>query len=173
MSCGLPVLQIDSSGPRFWKKGLETQTGSRQEYQPPETQVQSGKTENRLHKMVKRLGRNVIVTGFPKDSAVKNPLANAGDAGDSSLIPALGRSPGEEYGNPSRIIAWKTPWTEEPGRLQSVGSQGVRHDWAHTHIIIIPSKPPVPSGATKLRGPVLGHLCCWVQAHGAYCITGQ
>ena len=34
------------------------------------------------------------------------------------------------------INAWRTPWTEEPGRLQSTGSQRVRHDWsdlAHTH----------------------------------------
>ena len=32
-------------------------------------------------------------------------------------------------------IAWKIPWTEEPGRLQSMGSQRVEHDWAieHTH----------------------------------------
>ena len=30
----------------------------------------------------------------------------------------------------SSTIAWKIPWTEEPGRLQSVGSQRVRHDWA-------------------------------------------
>ena len=28
----------------------------------------------------------------------------------------------------SRTLAWKIPWTEEPGRLQSMGSQGVRHD---------------------------------------------
>ena len=28
----------------------------------------------------------------------------------------------------SRTIAWKTPWTEEPGRLQSMGLQRVRHD---------------------------------------------
>ena len=27
-------------------------------------------------------------------------------------------------------LTWKTPWTEEPSRLQSVGSQRVRHDWA-------------------------------------------
>ena len=36
----------------------------------------------------------------------------------------------------SSILAWKTPWTVEPGKLQSVGSQRVRHDWAantHTH----------------------------------------
>ena len=32
----------------------------------------------------------------------------------------------------SSILAWKTPWTEEPGRLQSMGSQRVRHDWATT-----------------------------------------
>ena len=30
----------------------------------------------------------------------------------------------------SRTLAWKIPWMEEPGRLQSMGSQRVRHDWA-------------------------------------------
>ena len=30
----------------------------------------------------------------------------------------------------SRTIAWKIPWTEEPGRLQAMGSQRVGHDWA-------------------------------------------
>ena len=30
----------------------------------------------------------------------------------------------------SSALAWKIPWTEEPGRLQSMGSLGVRHDWA-------------------------------------------
>ena len=29
----------------------------------------------------------------------------------------------------SSALAWKIPWTEEPGRLQSVGSLSVRHDW--------------------------------------------
>ena len=36
----------------------------------------------------------------------------------------------------STILAWRIPWTEEPGRLQSTGSQIVRHDWGtntHTH----------------------------------------
>ena len=28
------------------------------------------------------------------------------------------------------ILAWRSPWTEEPGRLQSMGSQRVRHNWA-------------------------------------------
>ena len=30
----------------------------------------------------------------------------------------------------SSVLAWKIPWMEEPGRLQSIGSQRVRHDWA-------------------------------------------
>ena len=30
----------------------------------------------------------------------------------------------------SSTLAWKIPWTEEPGRLQSMGSWRVRHDWA-------------------------------------------
>ena len=30
----------------------------------------------------------------------------------------------------SSILAWRIPWTEEPGRLQSMGWQRVRHDWA-------------------------------------------
>jgi len=29
----------------------------------------------------------------------------------------------------SSILAWRIPWTEEPGRLQSMGFQRIRHDW--------------------------------------------
>ena len=35
----------------------------------------------------------------------------------------------KEMATHSSTLAWKTPWTEEPGRLQSVGSQRVGHDW--------------------------------------------
>ena len=34
-----------------------------------------------------------------------------------------------EMATHSSTLAWKIPWTEEPGRLQSMGSQRVRHDW--------------------------------------------
>ena len=47
---------------------------------------------------------------------------------DPDSIPGLGRSPGEGDGNPLQYSAWKIPWTEEPGRLQSTGSQRVGHD---------------------------------------------
>ena len=104
--------------------------------------------------------------GFPGSSADKESTCNAGDP---SLIPELGRSPGEGIGYPFQFswaslvvqmvkkiclqcerpvfdpwigkILWKrafqptplflpgeSPWTEEPGGLQSIGSQRVRHD---------------------------------------------
>ena len=60
---------------------------------------------------------------------VKNPPANAGDVGDSGSIPGSGRSPGEEIlATHSSILAWRIPWPEEPGGLQSMTSQRVRHD---------------------------------------------
>ena len=59
---------------------------------------------------------------------VKNPPDNAGDTRDVGLIPGLERSPAEGSSNPSSILVWRIPWAEEPGRLQSMGSQRVRHD---------------------------------------------
>ena len=35
----------------------------------------------------------------------------------------------KEMATPSSILAWEIPWTEEPGRLQSMGSQRTGHDW--------------------------------------------
>ena len=55
-------------------------------------------------------------------SVIKNPPANAGDTGS---VPGSGRSPGEGNGN---LLAWRIPWTEEPGRLQSMGLQRVGHN---------------------------------------------
>ena len=54
--------------------------------------------------------------------------ASAYSVGDPGSIPGLGRSPGEGNGNHSSILAWKLPWSEEPGRLQSMRSQRVGHD---------------------------------------------
>ena len=65
--------------------------------------------------------------GFPGGSVVENPPANPGDTGDTSSIPWPRRSPKGGNGN-SSILAWIVPWTEEPGGLQSVGSQRVGHD---------------------------------------------
>ena len=52
---------------------------------------------------------------------------SACNMGDLCLTPGLGRSPEGGHGNHSSILAWRIPWTEEPGRLQSMESQRVRH----------------------------------------------
>ena len=57
---------------------------------------------------------------------VKNLPASAGGAGDVGPVPGLGRCLEKETATHSSILAWKIPWTEEPCRLQSTGSQRVR-----------------------------------------------
>ena len=59
---------------------------------------------------------------------VKNLLAIARDLRDASSIPELERALEEGMAIHSSILAWRIPWTEEPDRLQSIGSQRVRHD---------------------------------------------
>ena len=53
---------------------------------------------------------------------VNNLPANTGDRGDTGSIPGLGISSGIGNGNLLHILAWKIPWTEETGGLQSTGS---------------------------------------------------
>ena len=59
---------------------------------------------------------------------VKNASANAGDSEDRGLILGWGDSLEEEMATHSSILAWKIPQTEEPGKLQSTGSQKVGYD---------------------------------------------
>ena len=66
--------------------------------------------------------------GFPGGSVIWNLPANAGGV---TSIPELGRSPGETKGSLLQYF-WEVPWTEEPGRLQSIakGLQGIGHNLA-------------------------------------------
>ena len=66
--------------------------------------------------------------GFPGGAKVKNPSANAGDTRDAGLIPGLGRSLEKGMATHCSILAWRIPWTEEPGGLESMGSQRVGYD---------------------------------------------
>ena len=65
---------------------------------------------------------------------VKNLLASAAGLRDGGSIPVLGRSlhraaPLEEgMATHSGILAWGIPWTEEPGGVQSMGSQRAGHN---------------------------------------------
>ena len=61
-------------------------------------------------------------------AVAKNPYTSAGDATDG-LDPWVRKVPwSKEMAAYSHILAWKSPWTEETGGLQSTGSQRVRHD---------------------------------------------
>ena len=59
---------------------------------------------------------------------VNNPPADKGDIRNPGLIPGSGRSPGGGMATQSSILSWRIPQTEEPGGLQSMVSQRVRHD---------------------------------------------
>ena len=59
---------------------------------------------------------------------LKKSPTNAGDIRDVGSIPESGRSPGDGVATHSNILAWRIQWTEDPGRLQSIGLQRVRHD---------------------------------------------
>ena len=58
----------------------------------------------------------------------KESTCNSGAAGDAGLIPGGEDSLEEGMAAPSSILAWRIPWTEEKGRLQSIGLQRVRHN---------------------------------------------
>ena len=65
------------------------------------------------------------VCGLPHWLSGKESASNVGDAGDTGKIPGSGRSPGGGCGNHASIIAWRIPWTEEPGGRWSIGLQKV------------------------------------------------
>ena len=63
--------------------------------------------------------------GFPGGAVIKNLLAISGDTRDASSVPGLGRSPGEEHGNPLQDSCLENPMDRG---LQSVELQRVGHD---------------------------------------------
>ena len=91
---------------------------------------------------------------------VKYLPTNAGDAKGAGSIPGSGRSPGWEVTTHSSILAWRIPWIEEPGRLQSIALYRVARnssDLAYTTSQLqsearsatpreLTTKLPIPSG---------------------------
>ena len=75
------------------------------------------------------------VTGLMEHHALcsSDGKKSACNAGDRGLIPGSGRSPRERNGNPLQYFAWRIPCTEEPGGLQSLGSQKSRTWLSNQH----------------------------------------
>ena len=72
--------------------------------------------------------RTTNIRSFPGGWGLKHPPANAGGTGEMQ-VGSLGQEDPLEEGFVTHysILAWEIPWTEGPGRLQSMGSQRVRH----------------------------------------------
>ena len=68
------------------------------------------------------------IVGFPSDSVIKNPPANA--KMQETWVQSLGQEDPleEEMTTYTSVLAWRIPWAEESGRLQFMGSQRVGHD---------------------------------------------
>ena len=75
---------------------------------------------------------NYRYRGFPGGWDGKESVCNLGDPG---LVPGSGRAPGVGSGNQLRY-SWRIPWTNQPGGLQSMGSQRVGHDCGTKHLMI-------------------------------------
>ena len=78
----------------------------------------------------------MLFLDFSGGSVVKNPPANARDAG---LIPGAGRSTGEGNGNSLQYSCMGNPWQEEPGKLQSMGLQKSRTPLSKFTVIVFGS----------------------------------
>ena len=94
--------------------------------------VEKKKSVRRLHRIQKEKKRRSSIIFFwrgvfPDGSVVKNLPAN-----QEMWVQSVGQADPLEEGmaTHSSTLAWRIPWTEEPGGLQFVGSQRVRHDWA-------------------------------------------
>ena len=72
--------------------------------------------------------RLIVICLHPGGSDGKESACSVGDPG---LIPGLGRSLEKGMATHSTILAWKMPWIEEAGGLQSIGLQRVRHNWTN------------------------------------------
>ena len=77
-----------------------------------------------LNKNLINLKQVLCGRGFPGDSNNEESACNAEDLG---LFPGSGRSSGEGYGYPVQNSCLANSSTEEPGGLQCMGSQRVRH----------------------------------------------
>ena len=96
---------------------------------------------------------------------VKNPPAM-----QETCVQSLGGEDPLEKGmaTHSSILAWRIPWTEEPGGLQSMGSQRGGHDWMSTTLYpldVSGAQPPTPAlPVLTTAGVSGGHNRCWLRS---------
>ena len=112
----------------------------------------------------------------------KESTCNVGDVG--TWFWSLGQEDPLEEGKAthSSILAWRIPWTEESGALQSMGSQRIRHGWSdractHTQFILLNSNSAVAVSVTCFLKLII-HFCFWLPwvftaAHSLSLVNGD
>ena len=101
---------------------------------------------------------STCIWGFPDSSA-----GNLGLISGDIWVWSLGWAGSEEKGMAahSSILAWRIPWTEESGRLQSMGSQRVEHNWAmSTFTFITCTKVSGKTEAYLILTGIMWAECC-------------
>ena len=74
----------------------------------------------------------------------------------------------KETATHSSILAWKIPWTEEHGRLQSMGSQRVRHDWATSLSFLAQRVEEISDSLAIWYSNILGNITNSQEHHGIF-----
>ena len=93
---------------------------------------------------------NIEYQGFPGSSLVKDSCA-VQELQEMQVRSLCQEDPLEEgMAIHSSILAWRIPWTEEPGRLQSKGSQRVGHNWSDVACIVYQVKEMQPKSLTDI-----------------------
>ena len=84
-------------------------------------------------KVIIKICLGLTMHGLPRWCCGKRSTCQRRRCKRHGFDPGSRRSPGEGNGSLPNTLVWEIPQTEGPGRLQSMGSQGVRHNWVYTH----------------------------------------
>ena len=121
MNCSMPGLTVHHQLLEFTQTHIHRVGDAIQQCRRPQFNSWLGKILWRRDRL-----STPIFLGFPGSSNGKESSCNVGEL---DLIPEFGRCPGGGHGNPLPVfLPGESPWTEEPGRLQSIGSQRVGHE---------------------------------------------
>ena len=105
------------------------------------------------------LPTHIFFESFPDGSGSKEPACDMGDPGS---IPGWEDPLEKGMATHSSILAWKIPWTEQPGELQPMGPQRVRHNWVTNTFTFTHIFARLSINQSSLRILFLGIMVYWV-----------
>ena len=113
--------------------------------------------------------KHVFNSHFP-DSVLHMPFILSLAAQRLKRLPAMQETQvRSQMATHSSILAWRTPWMEEPGRLQSMGSQRVRHDWATSlSLSYNPATMLLGIYPKKIKTYTHTKICTWIVIEDIY-----